>query len=95
MCVRVLCAQPLSHVQVFITPWTVACQAPLSMGFSRQGYWSGVPFPIPGDFPNPGIKPASALQADSSLLSHQANPEKLLLEMNSLCACMLSHFIGI
>ena len=38
------------------TPWTVACQAPLSMGFSRQEYWSGLPFPSPGDLPNPGIK---------------------------------------
>ena len=47
------------------TPWTVACRAPLSMGFSRQEYWSGLPFPSPGDLPNPGIKPRSpALQAD-------------------------------
>ena len=49
------------------TPGTVACQAPLSMGFSRQEYWSELPFPTPGDFPDPGIKPRSpALQADSS-----------------------------
>ena len=49
-----------------VTPWTVACQAPLSMGFSRQEYCSGVPFPSPGGLPNPGIKPRSpALQADS------------------------------
>ena len=49
-----------------VTPWTVACQAPLSMGFSRQEYWSGLPFPSPGDLPNPGIEPGSpALQADS------------------------------
>ena len=48
------------------TPWTVARQAPLSMGFSRQGYWSGLPFPSPGDIPNPGIEPMSPeLQADS------------------------------
>ena len=48
------------------TPWTVACQAPLSMGFSRQEYWSVLPFPSPGDLPNPGIEPGSpALQADS------------------------------
>ena len=48
------------------TPWTVARQAPLSMGFSRKEYWSGLPFPPPGDLPNPGIKPGSpALQADS------------------------------
>ena len=50
-----------SHVQLFATPWTIACQAPLSMGFSRQEYWSGLPFPSPGDFPNPGIKPASRM----------------------------------
>ena len=49
-----------------VTPWTVACQAPLSMGFSRQEYWNGLPFPSPGDLPNPGIEPGSpALQADS------------------------------
>ena len=50
------------------TPWTVARQAPLSVGFSRQEYWSGLPFPSPGDLPNPGIKPGSpALQADPLL----------------------------
>ena len=52
----------LSHfspVRFFATPWTVACQAPLSMGFSRQKFWSGLPYPLPGDFPNPGIKPMS------------------------------------
>ena len=49
-----------------MTPWTAACQVPLSMGFSRQEYWSGLPFPSPGDLPNPGIKPRfPALQADS------------------------------
>ena len=47
-------------------PWAVALQAPLSMGFSRQEYWSGLPFPSPGDLPNPGIEPASpALEAGS------------------------------
>ena len=56
----------LSRAQLFETPWTVTCQAPLSMGFSRQEYWSGLPFPSPGDLPNPGIEPRSpALQADS------------------------------
>ena len=45
-----------SHVQLFVTPWTVAHQAPLSMGFSRQEYWSGLPFPPPGDLPHPGIE---------------------------------------
>ena len=56
----------LSRVRLFATPWTVAYQAPPSMGFSRQEYWSGVPFPSPGDLPDPGIKPRSpALEADA------------------------------
>ena len=56
----------LSHVQLFATPWTVAHQAPLSMGFSRQQYWSGLPLPSPRDLSDPGIKPGSpALQADA------------------------------
>ena len=45
-----------SHVQLFVTLWTVACQTPLSMGFSRQEYWSGLSFPLPGDLPDPGHK---------------------------------------
>ena len=49
----------LSRVQLFATPWTVAYQATLSMGFSRQYYWSGLPFPSPGDLPDPGIEPGS------------------------------------
>ena len=56
----------LSRLRLFATPWTVTFQAPLSMGFSRQEYWSGLPFPSPGDLPNPGIEPGSpALQADA------------------------------
>ena len=55
-----------SCVQLFETPWTVAYQAALSMGFPRQEYWSGLPCPPPGDLPNSGIKPRSpALQVDS------------------------------
>ena len=53
-----MCAQSLSYVQLFVTSWTVACQASLSMGFSRLEYWSGLPYLPPGDPPNPGIKPA-------------------------------------
>ena len=49
----------LSHIQLFVTLWTVACQAPQSMGFSKQEYWSGVPFPSPGDLPDPEIEPGS------------------------------------
>ena len=48
-----------SHVQLFVTPWTIAHKAPLSMGFSRQEYCSGLPFPPPGDLPNPGTGPTS------------------------------------
>ena len=64
MCVC-LC-ESLSHVRVFTTPWTVACQLPLSMRFLRQEYWNELPFPSPGDLPNQGIEPGSpVLQADS------------------------------
>ena len=58
----------LSCVQLFVTPWTVAYQGPPSMGFSRQEYWSGLPFPPPGDLSDPGIQPESpVLQADALL----------------------------
>ena len=57
------------------TPKTVACQVPLSMGFSRQEYWSGLPFPLPGDLPNPEIEPGSPVsQADSLLIELQGKP---------------------
>ena len=56
----------LSRVRLFATPWTVAHRAPPSMGFSRQEYWSGLPFPSPGDLPDPGMEPRSpALQAEA------------------------------
>ena len=51
----------LSCVQLFVNPWTVGCQAPLSMEFSRQDDWSGLPFPTPGDLTDPGIKPRSSV----------------------------------
>ena len=55
-----------SHVQLFAAPWTVTCQAPLTMRFSRQECWSGLPFPSPRDLPDPGIEPGSlALQEDA------------------------------
>ena len=62
------CVLLLSHVRLFATPLTVTCQAPLSVGFSRQEYWSGLPFPSPGDLPHPGIEPKSpALHVDALL----------------------------
>ena len=56
---RISEVKSLSRVRLFVTPWTVAHQAPLPMGFSRQEYWSGLPFPSPGDLPDPGIEPRS------------------------------------
>ena len=50
--------QSLSRVKLFVISWITACQAPLSMGFPRQEYWSGLPFPPPGELPDPGIEPA-------------------------------------
>ena len=65
----------LSSVQLFVIPWTVVYQASLSMGFSRQEYWSGLPFPSPGDLPDPGIEPRSpALQADTLLSEPPGKP---------------------
>ena len=54
----------LSHVQLSVTPWTVACQVPTSVGFPRQEHWNGLPFPSPGDLPDPGIKPISLSLGD-------------------------------
>ena len=74
-------AQLLSRVRLFATLWTVACQAPPSMGFSRQEYWSGLPFPPPGDLPDPEIEPRLLRllywQADSLALRHLGSPWSL------------------
>ena len=56
----------LSRIQLFATPWTVTHQAPPSMGFSRQEYWNGLPFPFPEDLPGPGIEPTSPVDFPSS-----------------------------
>ena len=70
----------LSHVQLFATPWTVAHQTPPSMGFSRQEYWSGLPFLSPGDLPDPGIEPSSpTLQADALTSEEPRKPKISLL----------------
>ena len=77
--VWVLClpfnVKSLSRVSLFATPWTVAYQAPLSMGFSRQECWSALPFPSPEDLPDPGIEPGSpTLQADTLQSEPPGNP---------------------
>ena len=69
-------------VQLLATPWTVAHQAPLLMGFSRQEYWSGLPFPSPGDLPNPGIEPGSpALQVDTLSSEPPGKPIKNIVNL--------------
>jgi len=73
------CVHSVSHVQLFATPWTVAHQAPLSMKFFRQKYWSGFPFPSLRDLPDPGIKPASLASsalAGSLPVRHLGSPEQ-------------------
>ena len=79
-----------SNVPLFTTPWTVACQAPLSMDFFQQEYWSGLPCPSSGDLPNPGIEPTSPaspeLQVNSLLPNHQRTP------MFSVKECLLWYF---
>ena len=70
----VVVVNSLSHVQLFATPWTVALQALLFLGFPRQEYWSGLPFPSPGDFPGSGIKSASPALAGRFFIAEP--PEK-------------------
>ena len=71
----------LSLVQLFATPWTVAYHAPLSMGFSRQAYWSGLPYPSPGDLPDPGIKPSHSRQ----MLYHLSDQGSLAETYQRVC----------
>ena len=94
--------------RLFATPWTVAYQAPLSMGFSRQEYWSGLPFPSPGDLPNPGIEPWSpTLQADALTSEPPGKPMRvynshwftaILKSSQEITACFFlrsqSYFLG-
>ena len=73
----------LSHVRLFVTPWTVTYQAPQSMEFSRQEYWSGLPFPSPGDLPDTGIERGSpTLQADALLSEPPRTPQGIKLLFN-------------
>ena len=78
----VVMVKSLSRVRLFVTPWTAAYQAPLSVGLSRQENWSGLSFPSPGDLPDPGIEPRSpALQADAL---HSDPPGKPILDSPAL-----------
>ena len=108
MCVRAgMCAQPRQSCLTLATPWTVVCQAPLSMGFSRKNTGIGLPCPPPVDLPNPGIEPTSptppALQADSLPLSQQGKPRgdssrKLIFQwpyprMTGFCSSWILHLL--
>ena len=92
-----MCVQSLSSVRLFVTPWTVARHAPLSMRFSGQEYWSGLPYPPSGDIPNPEIKPGSLTLKANSLPSEppekpitlEGVSKKILLQFMSECsACV-------
>ena len=76
----------------FVTPWALVHEAPLSTGFSRQEYWSGLPFPSPGDLPGPGIEPASpALQVDSLPSKPPGKPQERDIHVNIytyMCVCI-------
>ena len=85
----------LSRVRLFATPRTVAHQAPLYMGFSRQEYWRGLPFPSPGDLPDPGIEPQSpSLQADSLPSEPPGKPSGTLFSMTKTKPNHALHQLG-
>ena len=87
--------QSLSCVWLFATPGMVTCQAPLSMRFPRQEYWKGLPFPLPGDLPNPGIEPKSptilALQTDSLPLNQLGSPMSQQYILNKVSLNINTH----
>ena len=86
-------AKSLSRVQLFVVPWTVAYKAPLSIEFSRKEYWSGLPFPSPGDLPHPGIEPRSpTLQADALLSEAPRKPPVIHTFPFNNCFFILSSF---
>ena len=82
----------LSHVWFFATLWTVACQAPLSTGFPRQEYWSGLPFPPPADLPDPGSKPASPALAGRFFTTEPPGKPQIDLQVHP-CYCKWHYFI--
>ena len=76
----------LSHVRLFVTPWTAACQDPLSMEFSSQDYWSGLPLPTPEDLPDPGIKPKSPALVGGFFTTEP--PGKSTWNVACVCVCV-------
>ena len=86
VCVYVCVCWHFSRVQLFATPWTIACQSPLSMGFSKQEYWSGFLCPLPGDLPDPGIKPSSLMiyALSSRFFTTSTNWEALMMPIHDL-----------
>ena len=85
-----------SRVQLSATPWTVACQAPLSMGFSKQEYWSGLPCPPPGGLPNPGMEPVSPTLAGGFFSSEPPGKPRMvnkLLQLINKYQLMKSHYL--
>ena len=82
----------LSRVQLFATPWTVAYQAPLSMGFSRQESWSGLPYLPPGNLPDPGIKPMSVVSPALAGGFFTLAPPGKLYNAPCVCMCVQSRF---
>ena len=87
-----MCMLVLRPVLLFVTPWTVAHQAPLSMGFSRQEYWSELPFPPPGDLPNPGTQPLSLVSLHCNrILNQQCHLRSLNLGLINKVCLVLKH----
>ena len=85
-----MCMCMLSGGQLFVTPWTVAYQAPLSWDFSRQEYWSGLPFPSPGDLPDPGIEPASLMSPAlaGGFFTTESPGKPILYSKNKISPCI-------
>ena len=87
--------QVLCRVRLFAPSWTVSCQIPLSMGFSRQEYWSGLPFPSPGDLPDPGIKPISpALAGRFFTTKPPGSPESARGLLKTQIAIVFTHGVS-
>ena len=95
VCAVLIC---FGRVSLFVAPRTTAHRAPLSMGFSRQEYWSGLPCPPPGDLPGPGTEPtspvSSALQADSLPLSPQGSPVRIITQKSASPESIFSHHVS-